>query len=53
MGRLRLKMYRDTGFTPVEEDGVYTKVLVRKSCASTTPLLSRPSPRTPPLAIES
>ncbi|KAM0754119.1 hypothetical protein T439DRAFT_323004 [Meredithblackwellia eburnea MCA 4105] len=28
---LRLKMYRDLGFTPVEEDGIYTKVLVRSS----------------------
>lgn len=29
--RLRLKMYRDLGFTPVEEDGIYSKVLVRES----------------------
>ncbi|GAA5885245.1 hypothetical protein JCM6882_009535 [Rhodosporidiobolus microsporus] len=26
---LRLKLYRDMGFTPVEENGLYTKVLVR------------------------
>ncbi|BGP13784.1 hypothetical protein JCM10213_006384 [Rhodosporidiobolus nylandii] len=26
---LRLKLYRDMGFTPVEENGIYTKVLVR------------------------
>ncbi|KAL8293196.1 hypothetical protein RQP46_000890 [Phenoliferia psychrophenolica] len=28
---LRLKMYRDLGFTPVEENGIYTKVLVRSA----------------------
>ncbi|GAA6029228.1 hypothetical protein JCM8097_003578 [Rhodosporidiobolus ruineniae] len=26
---LRLKLYRDMGFTPVEENGLFTKVLVR------------------------
>ncbi|GAA6004636.1 hypothetical protein JCM10207_000963 [Rhodosporidiobolus poonsookiae] len=26
---LRLKLYRDMGFTPVEENGLYTKLLVR------------------------
>lgn len=28
---LRIKMYRQLGFTPVEENGVYRKVLVRSS----------------------
>jgi hypothetical protein len=32
--RLRLKLYRQMGFTPVEEDGIYSKVLVRTSLLS-------------------
>lgn len=31
---LRIKVYRDLGFTPIEENGIFSKVLVRASCCS-------------------
>lgn len=34
-------MYRDLGFTPIEENGIFSKVLVRASC-SPSPLLRVP-----------
>lgn len=42
--RLRLKLYRQMGFTPCEESGIYTKVLVRTSFPSLSTAVYLPPP---------